>query len=230
MDYYQQDRAYESGKSLSEQFVRVFGWMFIGLIITGVTAVFTANALLTGAIGFSRLMFYSLIAVELGLVWFLASRAMKMSYGAAATAFAIYSVVNGVTLSTIFLAYTASSIAYVFFISAAFFGFMSVYGIVTKQDLTSLGSLFFMGLIGLIITSVINIFLRSSTLDWIISFVGVAIFLGLTAYDSQKIKDIHYAYAGTDKERNVAIVGALTLYLDFVNLFLYILRILGKRR
>lgn len=230
MDYFQQNQAYEAGRSLSAQFVRVFGWMFFGLMITGITAVFTANALFSGAIEFSYPVFLVLALIELGLVWFLAARAMRMSYGAAAAAFIVYSVINGVTLSTIFLAYTASSIAYVFFISAAFFGFMCVYGMVTKQNLASMGSLLMMGLIGLIIASVINIFLHSTTLYWIISFVGVAVFLGLTAYDTQKIKDIHYSFAGTDKERNVAIIGALTLYLDFVNLFLYILRILGKRR
>jgi uncharacterized protein len=141
-----------------------------------------------------------------------------------------YSVLNGITLSLIFYTYTASSIAFVFFISAAFFGFMSVYGLVTKTDLTSLGSLLFMGLIGIIIASVVNIFLRSSGLNWLISFVGVAVFLGLTAYDSQKIKNIHFSFAGTNKEKNVSIIGALTLYLDFINLFLFILRILGRRR
>lgn len=230
MDYFQQDQAYDAGKSLSGQFVRVFGWMFFGLMLTGITALFTAEAIFSGAIGYSYPMFLLLMVVEIGLVWFLSRRALSMSYGAAAAAFALYSIINGITLSVIFLVYTASSIAYVFFITAAFFGFMCVYGIVTKQDLTSLGSLFMMGLIGLIIASVINIFLASNTLYWIISFAGVALFLGLTAYDSQKIKDIHFAYAGTDKEKNVAIIGALTLYLDFINLFLYILRILGRRR
>ncbi|MFZ5988558.1 MAG: Bax inhibitor-1/YccA family protein, partial [Bacillota bacterium] len=125
---------------------------------------------------------------------------------------------------------TGTSIATTFFITAGFFGFMSVYGLVTKTDLTSLRTILFMGLVGLIIASIINMFLNNNTLYWIISYVGVAVFLGLTAYDTQKIKNIHASYAGTEKERNVAIVGALTLYLDFVNLFLFILRILGRRR
>ena len=114
--------------------------------------------------------------------------------------------------------------------TAGFFGFMCLYGLVTKTDLTSLGSFLLMGLIGLIIVSIVNMFLNSSPLDWVISFAGVAIFIGLTAYDSQKIMLISKQYTGTDKERNVAIVGALTLYLDFVNLFLYILRIFGRRK
>ena len=210
---------------------RVFGWMFIGLMVTGLTSLYTAtNETFMMSIRSSGFTFYGLMILELVFVWFISSRAMKMEYGVAAGAFLLYSVLNGLTLSVIFWAYTRQSIALAFFMTAGFFGFMSVYGMVTKTDLTSLGSLFLVGLIGLIIVSIVNIFLGSSTLYWIISFVGVILFLGLTAYDSQKIKGISLQYMGTEKERNVAIVGALTLYLDFINLFLYILRILGKRR
>lgn len=229
MEYYQQEQAVAAKKSLSAQFVRTFGWMFFGLLVTGITAVITLYTPLIYLV-MNRYSLIALLLVEVGIVVFISRRVMSMSYGASAAAFLFYSVVNGITLSLIFFAYTLGSIAFVFFITSAFFGFMSVYGAVTKQDLTSMGSMLFMGLIGIIIASVANWFFRSETLYWIISFVGVAIFLGLTAYDSQKIKDYHLSYAGTPKERNVAIIGALTLYLDFVNLFLYILRILGKKK
>lgn len=229
MEYYQQEQALEAKRSLTAQFVRAYGWMFLGLLVTGITSIVTLETPLL-YLATSRYSLFALLLVEIGVVWFLSSRVMKMSYGAAAAAFIFYSVINGITLSLIFLVYTLSSIAFVFFITAAFFGFMSVYGAVTKQDLTSMGSLFLMGLVGILIASIANWFLQSSTLYWIISFVGVAVFLGLTAYDSQKIKHYHAAYAGTARESNVAIMGALTLYLDFVNLFLYILRILGKKK
>jgi FtsH-binding integral membrane protein len=221
----------EKKSAIASQMTRVFGWMFIGLIITGLTAYCTAmNEAFMISMITSKLGFYGLIILEFVFVWFISSRAMKMEYGIAAGAFALYAVLNGITLSIIFWAFTSDSIALAFFMTAGFFGFMSVYGLVTKTDLTSLGNLFLAGLIGLIIVSIVNIFLHSSTLYWIISYVGVIIFLGLTAYDSQKIKAISLHYMGTEKERNVAIVGALTLYLDFINLFLYILRILGKRK
>ncbi len=229
--YNYDDGAIDRKSALSAQMARVFGWMFIGLIITGMTAMYTATSeTMIRMLYSSRFTFLGFIILEFVFVWFISSRAMHMEYGMAAAAFIMYSVLNGITLSVIFLAYTGNSVALAFFMTAGFFGFMCVYGLVTKTDLTSLGSLFLMGLIGLIIVSVVNIFLKSSTLYWIISFVGVAIFLGLTAYDSQKIKAISMQYTGTEKERNVAILGALILYLDFVNLFLYILRILGKRR
>ena len=229
--YNYDDGAIDRKSALSAQMARVFGWMFIGLIITGMTAMYTATSeTMIRMLYSSRFTFLGFIILEFVFVWFISSRVMHMEYGMAAAAFIMYSVLNGITLSVIFLAYTGSSVALAFFMTAGFFGFMCVYGLVTKTDLTSLGSLFLMGLIGLIIVSVVNIFLQSSTLYWIISFVGVAIFLGLTAYDSQKIKAISMQYTGTEKERNVAVLGALILYLDFVNLFLYILRILGKRR
>lgn len=229
--YNYDDGAIDRKSALSAQMAKVFGWMFIGLIITGMTAMYTATSeTMIRMLYSSRFTFLGFLILEFVFVWFISSRAMHMEYGVAAAAFIMYSVLNGITLSVIFLAYTGNSIYLTFFMTAGFFGFMCVYGLVTKTDLTSLGSLFLMGLIGLIIVSVVNIFLKSSTLYWIISFVGVAIFLGLTAYDTQKIKAISLKYTGTEKERNVAVLGALILYLDFVNLFLYILRILGKRK
>lgn len=226
MDYYNNSKTVDAQKSLNAQLVRVFGWMFLGLAVTGVTSFFAIQLNIASNI----ILFLILVLAEFALVFYLSSRVMKMAYGTAAITFMAYSVLNGITLSLIFYAYTLSSIAFVFFISASFFGFMSVYGLVTRKDLTSIGSLLMMGLFGIIIASVVNIFLRSTGLNWLISFVGVAVFLGLTAYDSQKIKNIHFAYIGTSKERNVGIIGALTLYLDFINLFLFILRILGRRR
>lgn len=223
--------ALERKAALSAQMARVFGWMFIGLLVTGLTAMYAASSEAVLRMLYSgRFTFFGFLILELVFVWFISSRALDLEYGAAAAAFIMYSVLNGITLSVIFLAYTSSSIYLTFFMTSAFFGFMCVYGLVTKTDLTSLGSIFLMGLVGLIIVSVVNIFLGSSPLDWIVSIVGVAIFLGLTAYDSQKIKEISIHYTGTEKERNIAIVGALIMYLDFVNLFLYILRILGRRK
>lgn len=217
--------------AIASQMTRVFGWMFIGLMVTGLTSLYTATNLnLLRFIFSGRFTFFGLMILEFVFVWFISSRAMKMEYSVAAGAFILYAMLNGLTMAAIFLYYTGQSIALAFFMTAGFFGFMSVYGMVTKTDLTSLGSLFLVGLIGLIIVSIVNIFLHNPTIYWIISFAGVVIFLGLTAYDSQKIKAISLQYMGTEKERNVAIVGALTLYLDFINLFFYILRILGKRR
>ncbi|MDP4093312.1 MAG: Bax inhibitor-1/YccA family protein [Bacillota bacterium] len=229
MEYNQNNYYVQQKDSLAHQYVRVYGWMFLGLIITGLVAYFTVTGPILDLIAnrFTILLFF---VAELALVWYLSSRTMRMQYVTAATVFILYSALNGITMSLILLAYTTFSIAYVFLITAAFFGFMSIYGVITKQDLTSMGSLLFMGLIGIIIASIVNILLRNEMLYWIISFIGVAVFLGLTAYDSQKIKKIHAAYAGTDREKNVAIIGALSLYLDFINLFLFILRLLGRRR
>ncbi|MEN2775497.1 Bax inhibitor-1/YccA family protein [Acetivibrio clariflavus] len=225
------DNAIERKVALSAQMPRVFGWMFIGLLITGFTAMYTATSEAVLRLIFSgRFTFFAFLILELVFVWFISRRALEMDYGVAAAAFIMYSVLNGITLSVLFLVYTLSSIYLAFFMTAAFFGFMCIYGLVTKTDLTSLGSFLLMGLIGLILVSVVNYFFNSSAVEWVVSIAGVAIFLGLTAYDSQKIKEISLYYTGTEKERNIAIVGALILYLDFVNLFLYILRILGKRK
>jgi uncharacterized protein len=226
MDNYNNSTAVSARSSLNAQIARVFGWMFLGLAVTGISSFFALQFNIAANMG----VFLVLIIAEFGLVFFLSTRVMKMEYGTAAMAFIAYSILNGITLSLIFNIYTHSSIAYAFFISASFFGFMSVYGLMTKTDLTSYGSLLMMGVFGIIIASIVNIFLKSSGLYWLISFIGIAVFLGLTAYDSQKIKNIHFSYAGTVREKNVSIIGALTLYLDFINLFLFVLRILGRRR
>lgn len=168
---------------------------------------------------------------QLGLVIWMSAGLMRMSMTMATALFILYSVLMGVTMSSIFMVYTMSSIASVFFITAGMFLAMSILGYVTRLDLTKLGSLLFMALIGLIIASVVNIFLGSETLYWIVSYAGVIIFTGLAAFDTQKIKQMFIEYGSADEMGNkIALFGALTLYLDFINLFLFLLRILGDRR
>lgn len=211
---------------------KVFTWMFVGLGLTAISAFMVAsNQALINAILINRAVFFILIFGELGLVMYLSMRVHKMSFGAALGAFLIYSIVNGMTLSIILLAYTFTSIATVFAGAALIFGAMAIYGYVTKTDLEPFRALLFMGLIGIVIMSVINIFMRSATFNPIIGFIGVAVFSGLTAYDIQKLKKIHkQGGRGYASEGNMAIIGALTLYLDFINLFLSLLRIMGNRR
>lgn len=215
--------------ALANQMVRVYGWMFLGMIMTAGMAYYTSVSSLK-YIALNPVGFIVLIAAELGLVWFLSSRTMTMKYENVAAAFIVYSGLNGLTLSVIFFRYSLGSIFFALIVTAVFFGSMSIYGLVTGQDLTRWGPLLFAGLIGVIIATIFNIFLRNDSLTMIISYIGVAIFLGLTAYDTKKIKEIHYRHEGTANAKNIAILGALTLYLDFVNLFLFILRILGKKR
>jgi FtsH-binding integral membrane protein len=206
--------------------------MGLGLALTAIAALLTLSSptLLKLIVG-NKVIFFGLIIGELAMVIALSAAIRKMSAGTATLMFLAYSVLNGLTLSVIFLAYTSASIVSTFFITAGTFGAMSVYGMVTKRDLTSWGSFFFMGLIGLIIASVVNIFLQSTMIYWITSYIGVFIFIGLTAYDTQKIKRLGQAgFADSASRHKVAIMGALTLYLDFINMFLFLLRIFGDRR
>ena len=208
---------------------RTFLWMTLGLAITGLASVFTVDSGLV----FRMLegnMYRFLFIAEIALVWFLSARVMSLSLPVATGAFALYSILNGVTLSPIFLIYTSESIASTFFITAGTFGAMALYGYMTKRDLTRLGSLLFMALIGVIIATVVNIFLRSEILMWIITYAGIVLFVGLTAYDTQKVKQLA-AQTAHDEElsKKVSIIGALNLYLDFINLFLYLLRLFGRR-
>jgi FtsH-binding integral membrane protein len=175
---------------------------------------------------------FLLFLVQFGLIWFITSRIGTISFTTATLLFIAYSVITGVTLSSIFILFTAGSIASVFFITAGTFASVSIYGYITKKDLSTWGTYLFMGLIGLIIASIVNWFLASELMYWIISYVGVMIFVGLTAYDTQKVKQMASAcYAENEEtQNNVALLGAITLYLDFINLFLYILRIFGKRK
>lgn len=210
----------------------VYGWMAAGLGLTAVAAVAVASSPDLMRLVFQTPLFWVLIIGELALVLILSARIARLSAGAATGMFLAYSALNGVTLSVIFLAYTMTSIASTFAIAAGMFLAMSVYGMVTKRDLTSLGSFLFMGLIGIVIASLVNIFLQNSMMSFIISCVGVLVFTGLTAYDTQKLKDMGDAAPMGDAlaVRRGAILGALTLYLDFINLFLMLLRIFGSSR
>lgn len=203
----------------------------MALAITGVTAFGVASSPnLLALIFSSKLLFFGLIIAELALVILLTARLQKLSLTTATLFFVLFAVINGVTLSSIFVIYTMASIAQTFFICSATFGVMAVYGYTTKRDLSSMGKLLFMALIGLIIATVVNIFMRSSGLDMAISYIGVLVFVGLTAWDTQKIK-LMLANAEDMGEgaQKIALIGALSLYLDFINLFIYLLRIFGRR-
>jgi FtsH-binding integral membrane protein len=207
-------------------FIRsVYAWMFGGLLITAFASLWVVMSRPMQHLIFeNRAMPWILFLAEIGLVFFISARITRMSAGAAAAAFLVFALLNGLTLSVIFLVYSAGTIFQAFVSAAGMFGAMSVYGMVTKRDLTSWGSFFFMGLIGLVICSVVNIFLKSPALAWAVSIIGVFVFLGLTAFDTQKLKK--FATAPQLRE-NLAVYGALSLYLDFINLFLFMLRILG---
>lgn len=207
---------------------QVYAWMGGGLAVTAIMALITLSspAILEAVFG-NKLVFYGLMIGELALVFTLSGAINKLSATTATLIFIAYSALNGVTLSVVALAYTASSITSTFVISAGMFGAMSIYGFMTKRDLTSWGSFLFMGLIGVVIASIVNIFVGSSAVSWVISGIGVIVFTGLTAYDTWKIKEM--AAQGIEG-RKPAILGALTLYLDFINLFLMLLRFTGNRR
>lgn len=203
----------------------VYGWMGGGLLLTALVSLITASspALLQAILG-NRLLFYALVFGELGLVVAISGAINRISSATASLLFLLYAALNGLTMSTIFVAYTQSSIASTFLITAGMFGAMSMYGYLTKSDLSSWGSFLFMGLIGVVIASLVNIFLQSPMLNWVMSLCGIIVFTGLTAYDTHKIKQMG------DAGRKGAILGALTLYLDFINMFLLLLRFFGNRR
>ncbi len=211
---------------------KVYGWMMLGLFLTAVTALFTVSSeAVLSFVYSSKLTFYGLIFAQLGLVIFLSARIQKMSATTATLAFLVYAVLTGITLSSIFLVYKADSIFTTFLTSGLMFGGMSLYGYVTKRDLNGVGQFMMMGLFGIVIASLLNIFFKSDDLSWIISFIGVIVFTGLTAYDTQKMKSMSYVMLeGNEVARKGAIMGALTLYLDFINLFLMLLRLFGSRR
>ena len=208
---------------------RVYGKMFLGLLVTAITSllVLTNETLMTLFLS-SRITFFVLAIAELGLVFYLSARIDKLQPATATALFYLYAVLNGVTLTPIFLIYTGSSIALTFGITSVTFGAMCLYGYVTKQDLSKMGAILFMALIGLILCTIVNLFLHSSTMDWIISLAGVAIFVGLTAWDTQNIKRMAEV-ADPGQTGKIATLGALSLYLDFINLFIYLLRIFGSR-
>ena len=212
--------------------VRVYNWMTGGLALTGGMSWYVStNETILNFLVTNPILFYGLCFIELGLVFYLGSRVMKMSASQAMGVFFLYAGLNGVTLAPLFLMYTNASLASTFLVTAGTFGAMSFYGYTTKKDLTSWGSFLFMGLIGIIIASIVNMFMNSPALYWAITYIGVFIFIGLTAYDTQKIKEMNIlGNEGTDEDTKEAIGGALRLYLDFILLFIYLLRILGDRR
>jgi FtsH-binding integral membrane protein len=216
-------------------FIRsVYNWMAIGLGLTGFTALYVSNSeTMLKLIFGNQLIFFGLIIAELVLVFSLASRVNKMQASTATSLFVLYAALNGVTLSAIFLIYTRSSITSTFFICAATFVASSIFGMVTKRDLTSLGQFMIMGFIGIFIATIVNLFVGSYGLQMIISYIGVIVFVGLTAYDTQKLKAMALSQPdGLDAGvvRKGAIIGALTLYLDFILMFQYLLFILGGSR
>ncbi|MDP6682955.1 MAG: Bax inhibitor-1/YccA family protein [Desulfobacterales bacterium] len=216
------------------EFVRsVYNWMAIGLALTGSVAFYVANSESMMRLIFgNQMVFFGLIIGELALVFTISARVQKIKASTATALFVLYAALNGATLSAIFLIYTRTSITSTFFICAATFVACSIYGITTKRDLTSLGGFMAMGLIGIIIASVVNMFIGSYGMHMIISYIGVIVFVGLTAYDTQKLKTMALSQpAGLDAGvvRKGAILGALSLYLDFINLFLMLLRIFGNR-
>ncbi len=226
-------RSFYSENAVATLMRNMYAWMAIALVITGFTAFAVANSYsLIYAIATNSILFYGLIFAELGLVYFLSSRIFRMSFATAGLLFAVYSIVNGVTLSLIFLIYNIGSIVSTFFITAGTFGAMAVVGSFLKKDLSIIGRFALMALIGLIIAGVVNIFMRSEGFSFIIAIIGVLVFTALTAYDAQKMKNLiaENGYEINENTQKLALIGALELYLDFVNLFLYLLRLLGSRR
>jgi FtsH-binding integral membrane protein len=225
-----------TGRAVRERSLlrNVYLWMTAGLALTGIVALGVAgNANFIYALVTNRLLFFGLIIGELLLVISLSARIMTLSPAAATAGFAAYAALNGVTLSVIFLAYTGQNIATALFITAGTFAGMSLYAVTTRRDLSGLGHYLIMGLWGLIIASLVNFFLRSEALYYLISYIGVGVFLGLTAYDTQRIKQMSDQLgvsAGEADYMRLSILGALRLYLDFINLFLFFLRIFGRRR
>ena len=209
---------------------KVYLWMTLALMITGITAAGVANSPnILALIYSSQVVMWGIIIAEFGLVIYISARLEKLSLSTATTLFALYSILNGVMLSSIFLLYSTAIISKVFFISAGTFGVTALYGYATKKDLSSLGNILFMALIGLVIATVVNVFMKSAMFDLILSYIGVIIFVGLTAWDSQKIKHMMMVQQDADESaQKLALIGALSLYLDFINLFLYLLRIFGR--
>ncbi len=212
---------------------KVYLWMTLALAITGLAAFYVAgNENFIFTLATSQGLMWGLLIAELALVWILSANIMRLSFPVAGIMFAAYSILNGVVLSTLLLVYTADSIATTFFVTAGTFGAMSLFGYVTKRDLSTMGRMLFMALIGLIIATVVNIFVASSALDWALTYIGIIIFCGLTAYDTQKMKVIlsQSQQLGETDLLKVALMCSLSLYLDFINLFLYLLRIFGDRK
>lgn len=223
----------QASTSLQTYMAQVYGWMTCGLLLTAFVSWFAARTPAVMELVFAnRITFFGLIIAQLALVFVLSGMVQRMSGAVATALFMLYSALTGLTMVSIFLVYTYSSIASTFFVTAGMFGAMSFYGYTTKRDLSRFGSLLFMALIGILLASLVNFWLKSPALMWAITYIGVVVFVGLTAYDTQKLKAIGENINVNDKEnlRRTSIMGALTLYLDFINLFLMLLRIFGNRR
>jgi len=230
-------------EGLRAYMLKVYNYMATGILLTGIIALISfkmsvatdASGAIAGFTNFGNALFFSslkwvVMLAPLGIVFYMSFGIKKMSASKAQTVFWVFAALMGLSLSWILLIYTGASVARVFFITSATFGAMSIYGYTTKRDLTKLGSFLMMGLIGIIIASLVNIFLKSSMMYFVISILGVLIFVGLTAYDTQKIKNMYVASDSGELMGKKAVMGALTLYLDFINLFIMLLRLFGQRR
>ena len=226
-----EERAQSSALSFPALMSKVYLWMTLALVVTGMTAYYVASSpAILYAIVSNQIAFWGLFIGELVLVFVLSSRIMSLSFVTASLMFVIYSIMNGVFFSFILLAYTEQSIATTFLITAGTFGAMSLFGFVTKRDLSAMGRILFMLLIGLIIATVVNIFMNAEGLTLILNYAGVVIFVGLTAYDTQSIKQMLQEHGDKEGAEKIALLGSLSLYLDFINLFIYLLRFFGESR
>jgi len=236
-DDYNQNNSYASAESLNAFMTKVFGWLFLGLLLTTVASLAFIGALadetsiaysLFSHLGF----FFAMIIAELVLVFALSATIHKIGAGAAKLMYGVYAVINGITLSYIILMYAGAAVTQAFLMAAVFFGVMCLYGYFTKSDMTNLGRILTIGLLCLVVAMLINMFVGSGAMDFVVCLAGLAIFVGLTAVDVQKIKTQYFAQAaatGEEMASKTAIMGALKLYLDFINMFIFILRLLGRR-
>lgn len=223
----------QARSGLQTYMAQVYGWMTVGLLLTAFIAWYAANSSAFMELLYTnRIFFFGLVIAQLAVVFVLSGLVNRLSAGVMTTLFMLYSVLTGLTLSSIFIIYTASSIASTFVVTGGMFGVMSLWGYTTKRDLSGWGNMLFMALIGIILASLVNFWLKSEALMWAVTYIGVVVFVGLTAYDTQKLKNIGEQIDVRDSSnlRKYSILGALTLYLDFINLFLMLLRIFGNRR
>ena len=223
----------QARSGLQTYMAQVYGWMTVGLLLTAFIAWYAANSSAFMELLYTnRIFFFGLVIAQLAVVFVLSGLVNRLSAGVMTTLFMLYSVLTGLTLSSIFIIYTASSIASTFVVTGGMFGVMSLWGYTPKRDLSGWGNMLFMALIGIILASLVNFWLKSEALMWAVTYIGVIVFVGLTAYDTQKLKNIGEQIDLRDSSnlRKYAILGALTLYLDFINLFLMLLRIFGNRR
>lgn len=230
-NYSSSQRQSDMQAGLNTYISKIFGTMFLGLLVTALAALFTVTNEVMYTLVFGTPFMFVMIIAELVIVFVLSARVTKMSYMSAQILFYAYAIINGITLSSIFVVYNIGTVYTAFLTTAAAFGIMALYGMITKKDLTKIGNILLMALIGVIISSVINMFIGSQGFDLLISFVAVGLFSGLVAYDTQRLKGYYYASANDyQMQRKAGIIGALSLYLDFINIFLYILRIFGNKR